>query len=485
MTDTFNLNKKGEKPTLFPKEWLPDNNARAERQQKLPIQVIVGNPPWSAGQKSSEDDNPNVEYPALEQRVRETYAEYSTVTLKNSLYDTYKMAIRWASDRIEGQGVVAFVTNGSWIDGNADEGVRACLAEEFSSIHVLNLRGNQRTQGERSRREGGKIFGQGSRAPVAITILVKNPDAAHNGCHIHYRDIGDYLSREEKLDKLREAVSILEIRDWQEITPDKHYDWIRQRSDAFQQFYPLGSKDAKAGKFDDAIFRLYSQGLKTNRDAYLYNFSRNTCAVNARKMTQDYLNALQEREDNPDFTVAEAARRHSSNIKWEDDLRANLRRQKKPRFEEDFIRKVLYRPFVATNCYADYIFVQRKYQIDRIFPDSSSENRVICVPGIGSTKSFSILITDTMPDLELISKSQCFPRYRYPKMANVSDAIRRCFHVLKKCRIVLTTFQTQRCLPSVNTTPTIQSRRMVFSTMSMAFCTPKAIGKGSQTICRK
>ena len=333
------------------------------------------------------------------------------------------MAIRWASDRIEGQGVVAFITNGSWIDGNADEGVRACLAEEFSSIHVLNLRGNQRTQGERSRREGGKIFGQGSRAPVAITILVKNPDAAHNGCHIHYRDIGDYLSREEKLDKLREAVSILEIRDWQEITPDEHYDWIRQRSDAFQQFYPLGSKDAKAGKFDDAIFRLYSQGLKTNRDAYLYNFSRNTCAENARKMTQDYLNALQEREDNPDFTVAEAARRHSSNIKWEDDLRANLRRQKKPRFEEDFIRKVLYRPFVATNCYADYIFVQRKYQIDRIFPDSSSENRVICVPGIGSTKSFSILITDTMPDLELISKSQCFPRYRYPKMANVSDAM--------------------------------------------------------------
>ena len=424
LTDTFNLNKKGEKPTLFPKEWLPDNNARAERQQKLPIQVIVGNPPWSAGQKSSEDDNPNVEYLALEQRVRETYAEYSTVTLKNSLYDTYKMAIRWASDRIKEQGVIAFVTNGSWIDANVDSGIRACLAEEFSSVYVLTLRGNARTSSELRRSEGGNVFGGGSRAPVAITILVKNPNTVHDGCRIRFRDIGDYLKREEKLIVLREAVSISGFGDWQEITPDKHYDWIRQRSDAFQQFYPLGSKDAKAGKLDDAIFRLYSQGLKTNRDAYLYNFSRNTCAENARKMTQDYLNALQEREDNPEFTVAEAARRHSSNIKWDDDLRANLRRQKKPRFEEDFIRKVLYRPFVATNCYADYIFVQRKYQMDKIFPDSSSENYVICVPGISGQKPFSALIIDTMPDLNLNEAgAQCFPRYSYPKSVEAPDAL--------------------------------------------------------------
>ena len=260
LTDTFNLNKKGEKPTLFPKEWLPDNNTRAERQQDLPIEVIVGNPPWSAKQRSAADDNPNVDYPELEQRIAETYVARSTATNRNSLYDTYKMAIRWASDRIKEQGVIAIVTNGSWIDGNADEGVRACLAEEFSSIHVLNLRGNQRTQGERSRREGGKIFGQGSRAPVAITILVKNPDAAHNGCHIHYRDIGDYLSREEKLAILRETQSISGFTDWEEIMPNEHYDWIRQRSDIFQQFYPMGSRLARMGREDDAIFQLYSKG---------------------------------------------------------------------------------------------------------------------------------------------------------------------------------------------------------------------------------
>ena len=462
LTDTFNLNKKGEDPTLFPKEWLPDNNARAERQQKLPIQVIVGNPPWSAKQRSAADDNPNVNYPELRTRIEETYAAYSTVTNKNSLYDTYKIAIRWASDRIEGQGIVAFVTNGSWIDGNVDAGIRACLAEEFSSIYVLNLRGNQRTQGEQSRREGGKVFGSGSRAPVAITILVKNPNAAHDGCRIHYRDIGDYFNREEKLAALRDTVSIAGFSDWQEITPDEHYDWIGQRSEAFAQFYPLGSKDAQTGNADDTILRLYSQGLKTGRDAYIYNFSRDACAENARGMTENYLAALatlkKDIEDaaqnpnvisnmkhleimrkelvkeaqNPDVSPAikslqtmadELARHHSSNIKWDRELKNNLKRKKKTKFEEDYIQKALYRPFVPTNCYVDYTFAQMKYQIDRIFPNGSSENRVICVPGKGSNKPFSILVTDRIPDLNLNEAgAQCFPRYCYPRPADVLDA---------------------------------------------------------------
>ena len=178
------------------------------------------------------------------------------------------------------------------IDGNVDAGVRACLAEEFSSIHVLNLRGNQRTQGEVSRREGGKVFGSGSRAPVAITLLVKNPNATHEGCRIHYRDIGDYLTREEKLEALSNAVSIKGFSDWQTITPNKHHDWIDQRSDVFSEFYPLGTKEAKAGKADDAIFRLYSRGLATSRDTYVYNFSRDVCTENALRMTQDYLNRI-------------------------------------------------------------------------------------------------------------------------------------------------------------------------------------------------
>ena len=421
LTDTFNLNK-AEDPTLFPKEWLPDNNERAEKQQKLPIQVIVGNPPWSAGQRSFTDDNPNVEYPELEDRISKTYAEHSTATNKRYLYDTYKMAIRWASDRVKDQGVIAFVTNGSWIDGNSDTGIRACLAEEFSSIHVLNLRGNQRTQGETSRREGGKIFGSGSRAPVSITILVKNPNATHNGCKIQYRDIGDYLTREEKLEALHEAVSVKGFSDWQMIKPNAHYEWIEQRSEDFAQFYPLGSMDTKAGKADDAIFRLYSPGMATNRDAYIYNFSRDTSAENAQRMTQDYLAALSEFSENHSLTVDEVVPRNSSNVKWNRELKNNLKRKKETEFEENYIRKVAYRPFIATNCYADYTFITMPGLVDRIFPDASSENRVICVPGKGLKSPFSTLITNTIIDLNFCEAgAQCFPKYVYPKSVDVAE----------------------------------------------------------------
>ena len=424
LTDTFNLNKKTEEPTLFPKEWLPDNNERAERQQQLPIQVIVGNPPWSAKQRSASDDNPNVEYPALEDRVRDTYVARSTATLRNSLYDTYKMAIRWASDRIGNHGVIAFVTNGSWIDGNADSGVRACLAEEFSSIHVLHLRGNQRTQGEVSRREGGKVFGGGSRAPVAITILVKNPNATHHGCKIQYRDIGDNLTREQKLEALQEAVSIKGFSDWQTIIPDRHHDWIGQRSEVFAQFYPLGSTDTKAGKSDNAIFTSYSPGFATGRDAYIYNFSHDACVENAKRMTQDYLNAIYELEANSEISVDEVANRHTSNIKWNGELKNKLKRKIKTEFDESHTRRVLYRPFAANHCYADYTFITRKGLMDRIFPEGYNGNRVICVPGKGAKKPFSALITDITPDLNLNEAgTRCFPRYWYPQPIDISGTI--------------------------------------------------------------
>ena len=415
LTDTFNLNKNKEEAQqeIDLPEWLPDNNERAERQQEFPIEVIIGNPPWSAGQRSSTDDNPNVDYPELEERVRDSYVKRSTATLRNSLYDTYKMAIRWATDRIGEQGVVAFVTNGSWIDGNVDSGIRACLAEEFSSIHVLHLRGNARTSGERRRAEGGNAFGSGSRAPVAITILVKNPNATHESCKIQYRDIGDYLTREQKLEALSNAVSITGVSDWEAITPNKHYDWVDQRSDAFTEFYPIGTKEAKAGRADNAIFKLFSSGYKTSRDAYIYNFSRNACAENALRMTQDYLAALSEMEANPGLTEDVAARRHASNIRWDRELENNLRRGRRSEFDMNYIRQTAYRPFVKTHCYADYTFANCKYQQDLIFPDGSIENRVICVPGIGGKKSFSALMTDTMPDLGFNEACQCFPRWRY------------------------------------------------------------------------
>ena len=411
LTDTFNLHtgRKG-----FPKSWLPDNSQRAERQQDQPIQVIIGNPPWSAKQRSAADDNPNVDYPELESRVSETYAKYSKTTNKNSLYDTYKMAIRWASDRIGKQGVIAFVTNGSWIDGIADSGVRACLAEEFSSIYVLHLRGNKRTHGERSLKEGGTVFGQSSRVPVAITLLVRNPHVNRENHRFFYHDIGDYLEREKKLVMLRNAGSTAGIKDWQTITPDRHHDWVGLRNEAFQRFFPIGSKNVKAGKADEAIFELYSRGLATGKDVYLYNFSHDACAENARLATEDYMGAIGALEKIA-MTIDELTQIFSSHIRWDRELKNNLKREKNIIFELKKLRETQYRPFVKQYCYIEYLFMSNKYQMDRISPYSSTENSVICVPGIGSTTPFSVLMVDSIPDIQFAANGQCFPRYRYPK----------------------------------------------------------------------
>ncbi len=423
LTDTFNLQTRQEG---FPKDWLPENSERAECQQKLPIQAIVGNPPWSAGQRSSADDNPNVDYPEMEQRVAETYAARSRTTNKNSLYDSYKMAIRWASDRIGERGVVAFVTNGSWIDGNVDAGVRACLAEEFDLINVLNLRGNQRTQGERSRREGGKVFGSGSRAPVAITILVKNPERADEDCRILYRDIGDYLKREDKLGMLREWGSIDGIEDWEEIVPDRHDDWIGQRDEAYEALYPLGSKAAKAGGSDETVFRLFSRGYETTRDAYLYNFSRQACAENAGRAVEEYRDAMEDRRAHPERSEGEVIRGRSKHLRWSSELLIKMQRGQQIAYSEDLIRTASYRPFVQQYLYGEPTLAQRPGIMKLMFPMARSEdcaklggrrevNRAIGIPTIGDTKTFSCLMLDTLPDLNIMTGSQWFSRYRYER----------------------------------------------------------------------
>ncbi len=368
LADTFNLN------TPQTGVFLSENSERARRQEGAPIQVIVGNPPWSAWQKSAADDNPNPSYPEMESRIAETYATRSTATLKSSLYDTYKMAIRWASDRIGEQGVVALVTNGSWIEGNVDSGVRACLVEEFTSVHVVNCRGNARTSGELRRAEGDNVFGQGSRAPVAITLLVRNPGATHGGCRILYHDVGDYLKREEKLTILRDAESIAGVSrvnapGWREITPDTHHDWIAQRDAAFQGLYPVGTKEAKAGKTDEAVFRLYSGGYKTGRDAYVYNFSAVACGENASRMIEGYSAAGADLRDGA--LLSDVTQRYSADVKWDADLKRHLSRDIGAVYDRGNVQRTQYRPFVRTHCYVDYLFAQRKHQLDLIFPLNS------------------------------------------------------------------------------------------------------------------
>ena len=246
-------------------------------------------------------------------------------------------------------------------------------------------------------------------------MLVRNLNAAHDGCRIRYRDIGDYLEREKKLTILREAGSIAGIGDWRPITPDRHHGWIGQRDEAFQRLYPMGSKEVKAGRGEEAVFRLFSSGYKTSRDAYIYNFSREACATNARAMVDDYRGALAFREEHPDCPVDDVAGRYSLHVRWDRELKNNLRRGKRVAYSPDNVRATYYRPFVKQHCYVDYVLVNNKYQMDRVFPSPDSENRAICVPGVGSRKPFGALVVDAMPDLYLVEACQCFPRYRYER----------------------------------------------------------------------
>ncbi len=407
LTDTFQLGETDDVNWLYAPA-LPQNSERVQAQQNAPIQVIIGNPPYSVGQKSANDDAQNQSYPRLEQRIADTYAAQSDKTNKNALYDSYIKAFRWASDRLDKQhgGIIAFVSNGYWLDGNAMDGFRKCLEAEFSAIYVFNLRGNQRTSGETSRREGGKIFGSGSRTPIAITVLVRKP--GHTGkALIQYHDIGDYLSREEKLAIIAEKRSILNpAMNWTHIRPNAQGDWLNQRNDIFGSFIPLGDKDNKDNK-QTFFVPYYSNGLKTQRDAWCYNFSQTKLQQNIQS-TIDYYNSMI--ESGRDTPLLDATR-----ISWSANLQTSFSKKREINFEEKDCRICLYRPFNKLHVYFNREMNERVYQMPKLFPTPETKNIVICIAGVGAQRDFSSLIVDELPDLHTLQTGQCFPLYYYEK----------------------------------------------------------------------
>ncbi len=269
-----------------------------------------------------------------------------SATNKNALYDSYIRAIRWASDRIGEKGVIGFVTNGSYIDSNSADGLRKCLTEEFSSLYFFHLRGNQRTSGEKSRQEGGKIFGSGSRAPIVISILVKNPNVQAHG-QIYFHDIGDYLSREEKLEKVSEFNSvngITKINGWQLIEPDKHNDWLNQRDEIFNYFIEMGNKKDKDSV---CIFSTYSRGVATSRDAWVYNFSAKKLIENVSEMIVYYNFQVNEKKKDPEFKEII----DTTIISWNRSLLNDFNKLKNHSFDKNCIYKSVYRPFNKSNLY--------------------------------------------------------------------------------------------------------------------------------------
>jgi len=428
LTDTFQLRESDEDSELF-SEMFPKNSDRVIAQKKAPIRVIIGNPPYSVGQRSANDNAQNQKYEKLDNRIATTYAAATKATNKNSLYDSYIKAFRWSTDRLDPQngGVICFVSNSAWLDGNALDGFRKHLEQEFSSIYVFNLRGNQRTSGEQSRKEGGKIFGSGSRTPIAITLLVKNPDSTSAKATIHYHDIGDYLKREEKLAIISafRTVGNPEMK-WLKLHPNEHGDWISQRNDLFENFIPIGDKKDKKAKTFFAPF--YSNGVKTQRDAWCYNSSKVELESNIR-LTIDFYNEQMEnvkkqRLSNPKLAVKELLAYDARKISWTRALEWDAGKSKEHHYNGGQIVTSQYRPFFKQNLYFSRALNEMVYQAPKLFPDSVTENRVICVSGLGGTKENTALITDCIPDLNVLDAgTQCFPLYYYEKQEKQSPTL--------------------------------------------------------------
>ena len=416
LTDTFQLGETDDTNWLYAPA-LPQNSERVQAQQKTPIQIIIGNPPYSVGQKSANDDAQNQSYPRLEKRIGVTYAAQSNQTNKNSLYDSYIKAFRWASDRLNKTqgGIIAFVSNGYWLDGNAMDGLRKCLEEEFSAIYVFNLRGNCRTSGELRRKEAGNVFGLGSRTPIAITILVKNP--AHKGkAFINYHDIGDYLSREEKLAIIVKKRSALNpAMNWQQLHPNEHGDWLNQRNDVFSSFIPLGDKDNKENK-QTFFMPFYSNGLKTNADSWMYNYSKKLLLEKMELFVDTYnKETLRYKTSQKSESFETFCLKNDKQIKWHSGLYPKGEKGLLAHFDKEKVSIALYRAYCKTFCYYDEFLVQRVSLLPKIFPTQNTNNLTICVPGVGDRKGFSTIISRNVTDLELLEKAQCFPLYYYEK----------------------------------------------------------------------
>ena len=426
LTDTFQLGEEASDENLY-SEQFPTNSRRVIEQKKRRITVIVGNPPYSIGQRSANDNAQNESYPTLESRIENTYVARSEAALNKSAYDSYIKAFRWASDRLDKKegGVIGFVTNGAWLDANGLDGMRKCLEREFSAIYVFNLRGNCRTSGEIRRKEAGNVFGLGSRTPIAITILVKKPKASDEAARIYYHDIGDYLSREEKLNIIRNMGDIGNpLMQWVAITPNEHGDWLNKRSELFKLYTPL-EPEKKFGKGSKSFFNVNGPAVASGRDSWVYNFSKQSVEKNISAMI-DFYNQQQQAyqkavKSNPDLSVEDFIDTDPTKISWTVNLKKDIERKITHTYKDD-IRYSMYRPFSKHLLYYDKPLIERIGISPKLFPTPNHRNLVICVSGIGSNKDFSSIITENIPDYQLQFNCQYFPLYWYDdSTADIAD----------------------------------------------------------------
>ena len=417
LTDTFQLGESEAGEKLF-SEMFPQNSKRVEKQRNAPLRVIFGNPPYSVGQKSANDNAQNQSYPKLDGRIAETYAKLTSATNKNSLYDSYIKAFRWSSDKLdENGGIISFISNGAWLDGNSSDGFRKSLEKEFTSIYVFNLRGNARTSGELRQKEGGGVFGLGSRTPIAITLLVKNPSVKTDRATIYYHDIGDYLSQTEKLNIVREFGSVAnEKMEWKVLTPNEHGDWISMRNDVFSNFIPLNTEkklDVKSKSF----FLIYSRGNASSADSWVYNFSYEELKKNVPLTIKHY----NEQRDLITKGKQKEPERNSAKGNWTRDWLNQLAKNKVFYVNSNEYVLASYRPFQKSKFYFDDALNQERYLLPKLFPIVNTKNLVICVSQ--RFKDGTVLITDQIPDLHFNGDTQAFPIYYYEENKDVQKGL--------------------------------------------------------------
>ncbi len=437
LTDSLDyLEEKTNKGVLPLYEDLKENKDIKDTLADQNIRVIIGNPPYSAGAKNENDNNQNLSHPKLEKLVYEKYGKNSTSeNVGKTTRDTLIQSIRMASDVVKDKGVIGFVVNGSFIDSKSADVFRKCVAKEFSHLYVLNLRGNQRTSGEVSKKEGEQIFDSGSMATIAIVFFVKDKSVPNNT--IHYYEVEDYLKREAKLNSLA-GFENLDLVPFREITPNNKGDWINQRNDDFEKLIPL--KRDKKLKIFDTIFDLNSNGVASGRDPWVYNFSPNALMQSVQKCIDAYNADL--KRFNARFREAFKQRAKGvksaelykqlndkeittdkTKIAWTDDLKNKLIKNKNlQESSEKHIRLAMYRPFNKQWLYWDKDWINRQRQFSKIFPDKSAHNVVINTSSMAS-RNFSCLIANEITDLHTMANNQAYPLYYYDDLGNRHYAI--------------------------------------------------------------
>ena len=392
-----------------------ENTLRVEEQKDTPMFVVIGNPPYNASQANENDNNKNRSHEAVDNRVRATYAAASSAQLKSKLYDPYVKSLRWASDKIGPEGIIAFITNNSFLDAEMFDGMRQCLVEEFDTLYLLNLGGNIR----KGQPGDSNVFG--IQVGVSINFLVKTGQPREGKARILYTDEAAALPKERTFQFLTDCAHVGNVT-WRELQPNARQMWLTEGlRDDFETFLPMGTKAAKAakGEAEGTIFKTYSLGIVTSRDAWVYHFKEAALQENMTRMIEFYNAEVGRWEGRTDrqLSVNDFVNTDRTKIKWTDRLKAELKKGKQVTFSPEKIRASLYRPFTKSHLYFDRLMNQRVYVMPSIFPtlETEQENRVICVPSTGARADFWCFLSNVIPNLTLTGTdgNQCFPFYLY------------------------------------------------------------------------